>query len=46
VFASLNRHIADNAIIAVDVGNNTYSFGAALCALIFLQEKFMLRTSQ
>jgi thiamine pyrophosphate-dependent acetolactate synthase large subunit-like protein len=27
VFAALNRHVADNAIIAVDVGNNTYSFG-------------------
>ena len=27
VFAALNRHLDDNAIIAVDVGNNTYSFG-------------------
>mgnify|MGYP001819771564 FL=1 len=27
VFAALNRHVADDAIIAVDVGNNTYSFG-------------------
>ncbi len=27
VFASMNRLIPDDAIIAVDVGNNTYSFG-------------------
>ncbi|MFK8014400.1 MAG: thiamine pyrophosphate-binding protein [Gammaproteobacteria bacterium] len=27
VFAALNEHAPDNAIIAVDVGNNTYSFG-------------------
>ena len=27
VFAALNRHVPKNAIIAVDVGNNTYSFG-------------------
>ena len=27
VFAALNRHVPEDAIIAVDVGNNTYSFG-------------------
>ena len=27
VFASMGRHVPDDAIIAVDVGNNTYSFG-------------------
>lgn len=27
VFASLNRRLPEDAIIAVDVGNNTYSFG-------------------
>jgi len=27
VFAALNRHLDEDAIIAVDVGNNTYSFG-------------------
>jgi pyruvate oxidase len=27
VFASLSRHVAEDAILAVDVGNNTYSFG-------------------
>ena len=27
VFAALERHIDDDAVIAVDVGNNTYSFG-------------------
>ena len=27
VFAALTRHIAEDAILAVDVGNNTYSFG-------------------
>ncbi len=27
VFAAMNRHIPENAVIAVDVGNNTYSFG-------------------
>jgi len=27
IFASLNRNIPENAVIAVDVGNNTYSFG-------------------
>ena len=27
IFAALNRHIPGDAIIAVDVGNNTYSFG-------------------
>jgi len=27
IFAALTRQVADNAIIAVDVGNNTYSFG-------------------
>ena len=27
VFAAMNRHVPDDAIIAVDVGNNTYSFG-------------------
>jgi len=27
IFASLNRRVPDDAIIAVDVGNNTYSFG-------------------
>ncbi len=27
VFAALNRKIPEDAIIAVDVGNNTYSFG-------------------
>ena len=27
LFAALNRHIPEDAIIAVDVGNNTYSFG-------------------
>ena len=27
IFAALNRHIPEDAIIAVDVGNNTYSFG-------------------
>ncbi len=27
IFAALTRHIPENAIIAVDVGNNTYSFG-------------------
>jgi len=25
--AALNRHVPDNAVITVDVGNNTYSFG-------------------
>ncbi len=27
VMASLTRHVDDDAVIAVDVGNNTYSFG-------------------
>jgi thiamine pyrophosphate-dependent acetolactate synthase large subunit-like protein len=27
IFASMNRLIPENAVIAVDVGNNTYSFG-------------------
>lgn len=27
VFEGMNRHIPENAAIAVDVGNNTYSFG-------------------
>ncbi len=27
VFEAMNRHVPDNAAIAVDVGNNTYSFG-------------------
>ena len=27
VFAALTRHVPDDAVIAVDVGNNTYSFG-------------------
>ena len=27
VFDAMNRHVPENAIIAVDVGNNTYSFG-------------------
>jgi thiamine pyrophosphate-dependent acetolactate synthase large subunit-like protein len=27
VFAAMTRQVPDNAIIAVDVGNNTYSFG-------------------
>ena len=27
IFASLTRHVPENAIIGVDVGNNTYSFG-------------------
>ena len=27
VFAALARHVEDDAIVAVDVGNNTYSFG-------------------
>ena len=27
VFAAMNRQVPDDAIIAVDVGNNTYSFG-------------------
>jgi len=27
IFAALTRHLADDAVIAVDVGNNTYSFG-------------------
>ena len=27
VFAALNRHVPKDAIITVDVGNNTYSFG-------------------
>jgi pyruvate oxidase len=27
VFATLNRAVPENAVIAVDVGNNTYSFG-------------------
>ncbi len=27
VFEAMNRHIPENAAIAVDVGNNTYSFG-------------------
>ncbi len=27
IFAAMNRHIPANAVIAVDVGNNTYSFG-------------------
>ena len=27
VFAALTRHVPDDAIIPVDVGNNTYSFG-------------------
>ncbi|MEO1051581.1 MAG: thiamine pyrophosphate-dependent enzyme [Bacteroidota bacterium] len=27
VFEAMNRHIPHNAVIAVDVGNNTYSFG-------------------
>jgi thiamine pyrophosphate-dependent acetolactate synthase large subunit-like protein/nitrite reductase/ring-hydroxylating ferredoxin subunit len=27
IFAAMNRVIPDNAVIAVDVGNNTYSFG-------------------
>ena len=27
IFAAMNRHIPEDAIIPVDVGNNTYSFG-------------------
>ena len=27
VFAALSRHVPEGAVIAVDVGNNTYSFG-------------------
>mgnify|MGYP005841460379 CR=1 FL=1 len=27
VFAAMNRHVPDNAILPLDVGNNTYSFG-------------------
>jgi thiamine pyrophosphate-dependent acetolactate synthase large subunit-like protein len=27
VFSALSRHLPENAVIAVDVGNNTYSFG-------------------
>ena len=27
VFAAMNRHVPDDAVIAVDVGNNAYSFG-------------------
>ena len=27
IFASMSRHVPANAVIAVDVGNNTYSFG-------------------
>ncbi|MEM7101866.1 MAG: thiamine pyrophosphate-dependent enzyme [Bacteroidota bacterium] len=27
VFEAMNRHVPDNAVIALDVGNNTYSFG-------------------
>ncbi len=27
VFDAMNRHVPENAVIAVDVGNNTYSFG-------------------
>ncbi|MEM7307656.1 MAG: thiamine pyrophosphate-binding protein [Planctomycetota bacterium] len=27
VFEAMNRHVPENAILAVDVGNNTYSFG-------------------
>lgn len=27
LFAAMNRHVPDDAIIPVDVGNNTYSFG-------------------
>ncbi len=27
IFAAMNRHVPANAVIAVDVGNNTYSFG-------------------
>ncbi len=27
VFEAMNRHVPDNAAMAVDVGNNTYSFG-------------------
>ena len=27
IFAAMNRHVPADAIIAVDVGNNTYSFG-------------------
>ncbi|HET9728070.1 MAG TPA: thiamine pyrophosphate-binding protein, partial [Acidimicrobiia bacterium] len=27
VFAALTRHVPEDAVIAVDVGNNTYSFG-------------------
>ncbi|MDJ0864972.1 MAG: thiamine pyrophosphate-binding protein [Myxococcota bacterium] len=27
IFASLTRHVPEDAILAVDVGNNTYSFG-------------------
>jgi thiamine pyrophosphate-dependent acetolactate synthase large subunit-like protein/nitrite reductase/ring-hydroxylating ferredoxin subunit len=27
VFAALSKHLSEDAIIAVDVGNNTYSFG-------------------
>ncbi len=27
VFAAMNRHVPADAVIAVDVGNNTYSFG-------------------
>ncbi|MCZ6688973.1 MAG: thiamine pyrophosphate-binding protein [Planctomycetota bacterium] len=27
IFAAMTRHVPDDALIAVDVGNNTYSFG-------------------
>ena len=27
IFAAMTHHVPDNAVIAVDVGNNTYSFG-------------------
>ncbi len=27
IFAAMTRHVPDNAVVAVDVGNNAYSFG-------------------
>jgi len=30
VFAAMSRHVPEDAVIAVDVGNNTYSFGRYL----------------
>ena len=44
VFAAMNRHLPENAVIAVDVGDNAYSFGryfGSLCKTIEVVKKHL-----